>query len=52
VKNLISQIANIYLLSVKPGTGALIGYTHAETAYATELIVWCNVECVGLTLVT
>lgn len=47
-----SQIIIIYLLSVKSRARTLIGYTHTEAADATELVIWCNVERVILTLVT
>lgn len=43
---------DIYLLSVQPRTGTLIGYAHTEAANTTELIIWRNVERISLTLVT
>jgi len=47
-----NELNNIYFLSIQSGTGTLIGYTHTETANATKLVIWCNVERVSLTLVT
>lgn len=43
---------DLYLLSVQSRTGTLIGYAHAKTTDATELIIWRDVERISLTLVT